>query len=459
MKVHITIFISVVVSFSQLFAQTLTGRILDGTTKEVLPYATVSLLKAQQSTYTNERGEFTLVAIDLSDSDSLEIAYVGYSRTRVPAIPYANELFKYILLQGSVDLPTVEVRVPIDYVGNSSSILSPRISELESLPSLFGENDPLKGLAFLPGISTGLEGTAGVHIRGGNANQTDLLIDGVRVYNINHIGGFISAVPSYGVKDITVYKGGAPARFGGRLSGVLDISLRDGRKDKHTQELTLGTALVRLGAEGPIGKRSSYIVHGRLGYPTLLYSLFSAGGYTKGEQGSHQNFSLADFYAKYSYRYEGWDVSLSTFQSGDWGFDQDAFSNLLLLDEFAWANSTYALNLRRRLTTKTEILTTLSYLDYRYDYTNLSVISQEDGQQRSLGKSAFNTDNYAANLRLVHSVSDHLQLTTGIESLRQKFVSDFEAINPQATDEKITRQFSQSSNTTSGYQQFSLSVK
>jgi outer membrane cobalamin receptor len=441
-----------------LSGQSLTGRVVDARTREALPFATVILLPNRASGYTNERGEFALAGGWAAERDSLLITYVGYGGLRLRALSYLNGDFTEIGLVASVELPTVEVTVPIDYVGNSSSVLSPRISELESVPALLGENDPLKALAFLPGVSTGLEGTAGVQLRGGNANQTDLLIDGVRVYNVNHVGGFLSAVPAYGVRDITVYKGGTPARFGGRLSGVLDISLREGRKDQHTQEFTLGTALIRGGAEGPIGKRSSYIVHGRLGYPTQLYSLFSRGSYKKAVRGNHQTFNLADFYGKYTYRHRGWEVSLSTFQSGDWGFDQTNVNQLLLLDDFNWTNATYALNLRRRLNPKTTLYSTLSYLDYSYNYTNLSVIQDEDGNDSAEAGSIFATDNYSANVRVVHETSKLLQLSAGGEWLQQSFDASFEAINSRAEEPRLSQNFLQQSSTFSGFGQADFSL-
>jgi outer membrane receptor protein involved in Fe transport len=166
--------------------------------------------------------------------------------------------------------------------GNSGSIVSPSVPRLKNLPALAGETDILKSLTLLPGISTGLEGTANLQIRGGNPSQTHILLDGVTLYNSNHLGGFLSSIDPYGVKNLTVYKGGIPARYGGRLSGVLDIDLREGRKDKHTEEFFIGTATLRAGREGPLGKRGSYVASGRYSYPTLILNALGIGNYKKG---------------------------------------------------------------------------------------------------------------------------------------------------------------------------------
>lgn len=420
----LTVLLLISVCVPAVAQSNLTGRVLDSLTREPLVYATVNLLTGTEATYTNEAGEFTLTTT-VGVGDSLEIRYVGYRSARLPVAAYQTNDFAAVLMASSVELPTVEVRVPIDYVGNSSSILSPRISELQSIPALLGENDPLKGLAFLPGISSGLEGTSGVHIRGGNASQTDLLIDGVRVFNVNHIGGFISAIPAYGVKEVTVYKGGTPARFGGRLSGVVDIALRSGRRDKHTQEATIGTGLLRLGAEGPIGKKSSYIVHGRLGYPTLIYGLFSSGNYERGVSGYRQNFSLGDLYAKYTYEDRGWTIGTTAFLSADWGFDQNDFSSALYLDEFNWTNQLYALNARKRLGTKTTLLSTLSYLRYGYTYQSLEARGIEEVTNRQTGTIDFSTENLAADIRLTHTLNYKVELSGGAEGRIQRFESGF----------------------------------
>jgi outer membrane cobalamin receptor len=301
-----------------------------------------------------------------------------------------------------------------------------------------------------------MEGTAGVHIRGGNASQTDLLIDGVRVFNVNHIGGFISAVPAYGVKDVTVYKGGVPSRFGGRLSGVVDISMRSGRKDSHVQEATIGTGLLRLGAEGPTGSKSSYIAHGRIGYPTLLYTLFSSGGFAKGERGDHQNFSLADLFAKWTYENRGWTVSATAFLSADWGFDQGDFSSSLYLDEYDWANQLYAVNARKRLGAKTTFLATLSHLRYGYDYDNLELRQFGGQDNRQQNNTEFTTQNIAATLRLTHTVDENIQLNGGVEGRIQEFTSGFQAFSSTSPDTTVRSSYTQSGNVLSTFGQLDM---
>lgn len=405
-------------------AQTLSGKVIDSQTGEPLQFAIVQVLNSEVSTYTDEQGQFIFELNNFS-YDSLRISYVGFQSKTIRTSISASEKF-IVKLYANVDLPTIDVIAPIDYEGNSSSILAPSVSDLKSIPSLLGENDLLKSLSMLPGISNGLEGTAGIHIRGGNASQTNLLIDDVQQYNVNHIGGFLSSVPSYGVKSVVVYKGGIPPEFGGRLGGVLDIKLKDGRTDRRSSELTIGTGLIRLGSEGPIGKKSSYLISGRIGYPTLLYSLIASSNYSKGSRGNGKIINLGDFVAKLNTNIKGWNVSVSSFLSTDWGLEQNDFSNQLYLDEFNWLNMSHSLKVRKSFSDRAYFSTSIGYLNYGYSLETLRVLRDQDTEKRNISLSDFDTKHISISAKIDYFISNNFTLRGGINALKQENSSRYE---------------------------------
>lgn len=439
-------------------AQSVSGRVLDAETREPLEFAVARSLAGRGNAYTDAAGEFTF-PYENTVRDTIEVSYVGYKPRKIAVKELLQESFKTILLTTNLNLPTIEVTVPVDFYGNSGSILSPRLSELQSIPALGGESDPLKGLAFLPGVSTGTEGTAGVHIRGGNANQTDLQIDGVRVLNINHIGGFLSAVPNFGIKKITVYKGGVPGKFGGRLSGVVDISLREGRKDKHAASTTLGTGLIRFGVEGPLGANSSYLVSGRIGYPTLIYGLFAKGNFKKREQGNLQNFNLGDLYGKYSFNKNGWLINISGFLSADWGFDQNDLSSQLDYDEFNWYNNAYALSVKKRVGLRSWVSYKASYLRYSSSSSVFNLARTSEGDTKSERTTGFVTNLWTSKLRAEHDIGKLLRLSEGVEVIRQANNSRFSLTsdNQQGMTSQ-SNETMQESTTLSGFVQTDVSL-
>ena len=413
--------VSLLVGFCYLLSlpvvgQELRGRVIDAQSGESLVFATVSNKTGSQATATDEEGYF-LISLVGQTIDTLMISYVGYRRQAVSVDDF-NHLPKPYTIQlvALANLPTVEVVAPTDYEGASSSVLSPSITDMNRVPTLAGEADPLKALAALPGVSIGFEGSSSLQLRGGNDNQTNLVIDGVQLFNVNHIGGYLSAVPNFGLKSATVYKGGVPGRFGGRLSGTVDLRYRYGRNDKIVREHTIGTGLIRTGIEGPIGKRSTFLVSGRLAYPTLIATASKGSNFKKREFGKNVHFFIGDFLAKYRTTYRDWQMGVMTYISGDTGYDQFESTATLSLDEYNWSNQAYAINARRYFSSRLEVSTQLSYLGYRQRFSSYSrnlfdeqteILNYED-------RLSYNRVNLSGELRLYPD--PNLSLTSGLEA-------------------------------------------
>jgi outer membrane cobalamin receptor len=152
-----------------------------------------------------------------------------------------------------------------------TSMNSIPMAQIKALPAIFGEVDVLKALQLLPGVQGGTEGSSGIYVRGGGPDQNLFLLDGVPLYNVNHLGGFFSTFNADAISNIDLYKGGFPARFGGRLSSVLDIRMKEGNNKEYHGEASIGIISSKLLLEGPIKKnKGSFIISGRRTYIDLL---------------------------------------------------------------------------------------------------------------------------------------------------------------------------------------------
>ena len=148
------------------------------------------------------------------------------------------------------------------------------VQEIKNIPVLFGERDVMKTIQFLPGVKSAGEGNSGFYVRGGAADQNLILLDEAPVYNASHLLGFFSTFNSDAIKNVTLYKGGMPAQYGGRLSSVVDIKMNDGNNQDFGVSGGIGLIASRLNIEGPMQKdKSSFLLSGRRTYADLFLKL------------------------------------------------------------------------------------------------------------------------------------------------------------------------------------------
>ena len=156
-----------------------------------------------------------------------------------------------------------------------TSVVEVPIQQIKNIPALLGEVDVLKAIQLLPGVQSGGEGTSGFYVRGGGPDQNLILLDGVPVYNASHLFGFFSVFNADAIKNVILTKGGYPARFGGRLSSVLEIDMKEGNRKQIEGEGSLGIISSKLTLQGPIIKeKSSFIISGRRTYIDILAQPF-----------------------------------------------------------------------------------------------------------------------------------------------------------------------------------------
>lgn len=238
------------------------------------------------------------------------------------------------------------------------------IGQIRNIPALLGEIDIIKALQLLPGIQNAGEGNAGFYVRGGGPDQNLILLDDAVVYNSGHLFGFFSIFNSDAIKNTSLIKGGMPAQYGGRLSSVLDVSMKEGNSSAFHGEGGIGLIASRLSLEGPLKKnKASFMLSGRRTYADALAKPFVKK--TSSFYGS--GYYFYDFNAKANYRFSDKD---RLFLSGYFGRDVFTFKNAehSFSANIPWGNSTGTLRWNHVFNGKLFANTTLVYNDYHFSF-------------------------------------------------------------------------------------------
>jgi hypothetical protein len=257
----------------------ISGTIEDIETGETLLGATVYSKESGQGTTTNEYGFFSL---KLKEGEhSITVSYVGYQEYVQNINLTKNEKLKIELNIDNSALDEVVVTSNKNTKSQTKQVITGSINlkpkDIKQIPALLGEPDITRAILTQPGVSSVGEGASGFNIRGGNIDQNLILLDEAPIYNSSHVWGFFSIFNADAIKDVQLYKGGIPARFGGRASSVLDIRQREGNNKTFKGEGGLGLLFSRLTLEGPIKKdKLSFLVSGRRSYFDLFFPLIKS---------------------------------------------------------------------------------------------------------------------------------------------------------------------------------------
>jgi len=269
------------IPFSNLFAQsdfTISGYIKDQASGETLIGAAVYIEELETGTVSNVYG-FYSISMPAGDY-TVSYRYVGYE-TITEKISLDSNIKKDIELnEENEELEEVTITAEAEDANVSSVEMSVNkldIKTIQQIPSLLGEADIIRSIQLLPGVSTVGEGASGFNVRGGGVGQNLVLLDEAPVYNSSHLLGFFSVFNPDAVKDVKLLKGGIPAQYGGRLSSILDVRMKEGNIKKFSASGGVGTIFSRLTLEGPIVKeKGSFVVAGRRSYADVLAAPFIA---------------------------------------------------------------------------------------------------------------------------------------------------------------------------------------
>ncbi len=300
-----------------LMAQTVSGTITDAATGETLIGATILDEATGKGAVSNAYGRYTLTL--RSDSVHLRFSYIGY-RTEYRTLPLQENTVLNVELRPTVELDEVTVtaeRISSPKTSQMSAVEIP-VEHLKMVPVIFGEADVLKALQLLPGVQSGTEGTSGIYVRGGGPDENLFLIDGIPLYNVNHLGGFFSAFNSDAIKNVTLYKGSFPAHFAGRISSVLDITTNNGNDREWHGGASLGLLAAKLNVEGPIIKeRTTLSLSARRTYGDLLLMPFLAMTSLMSDLTTSFGYHFYDINAKVVHRFNDRSRLYASLYTGD----------------------------------------------------------------------------------------------------------------------------------------------
>ena len=249
---------------------TVSGTITDAKTGETLIGATVVDTRSGKGVVTNVYGHYSLTL--KCDSVNLKVSFVGFEPQYFNLKLDKNREIN-VKLSPSVMLD--EVVITAERTGDTrssqmSAVVMP-VEKLKAVPVMFGEADLIKALQLMPGVQSGSEGNSGMYVRGGGPDENLFLLDGVPLYNVSHMGGFFSAFNTDAIKNVTLYKGSFPARFGGRLSAVLDVTQNNGNDKELHGNASVGLISAKFSLEGPIvEEKTTFSISARRTYAELF---------------------------------------------------------------------------------------------------------------------------------------------------------------------------------------------
>lgn len=398
---------------------TISGVVADEKNKETLIGVSLFVQETKTGLVTNEYGFYS---ITLPEGDyTLQINYMGY-QTVTEKIKLNQDLKKNFYLTVSSqqldEVVIVDNKKRVDIRKPEMSVNKLTIQEIKEMPVIFGEVDVLKSILTLPGVTNAGEGQSGFNVRGGGADQNLVLLDESTIYNSSHLFGLFSVFNPDAIKDLKLYKGGIPSRFGGRLSSILDIYQKEGNKNAFHMNGGIGLISSRILAEGPIVKdKGSFLIAGRGSYAHLFLKLFD-------------NPNSAYFYdlnTKLSYSInEKNNVYLSGY------FGRDVFQ---LNDSFVNTYGNAVINFR------------WNHLYSDKLFSNLSMIYSDYYYGLRLDFVGFNWDsgikNYNIKYDFKHYITDKFKLNYGLQSHYYDFnpgkiepTGEDSGINPEQLDKK-----------------------
>lgn len=252
---------------------TISGTVTDASNGETVFGASVFLENTAIGAVTNEYGFYSITASE--GEYSLKVSYVGYATSSQRITLNTNQKINFELSEASTELEEVvivaEESERLNIKTPQMSVSKLKVETIKQMPVVLGEVDVIKSIQLLPGVTSGDEVSGGFNVRGGSQDQNLVLLDEAIIYNISHLFGAFSVFNADAIKDVKLYKGGIPARFGGRVSSVLDVRQKDGNSKNFELNGGIGLISSRLSAEGPIfNDKGSFLVAGRGSYIHLF---------------------------------------------------------------------------------------------------------------------------------------------------------------------------------------------
>jgi len=400
---------------------TISGSIFEKGSRESLIGVNIYVPELKIGTNSNTYGFYSLSIP--AGAHNLVYSYVGYAPDTLKISGNKN-IIHDVFLVANAQIAAFEIKASqVEKLSQDvrMSTVSIPIQQIKSLPAFLGEKDVMKVLQLMPGVQKGHEGSTGIYVRGGGPDQNLILLDDAVVYNANHLFGFFSLFNGDALKSVELIKGGFPARYGGRLSSVIEMNMKDGSKEKVSGEAGIGVISSRLTLNGPIIKnKASFLISGRRTYLDILARPLmnkeeGVGGYYFYDLNAKLNYDFGRKNKVYLSGYFGRD-KFHMSQVVNNQFEKSEMKNALF-----WQNSTGTLRWNHLFSEK--LFMNTSVITTRY---NLTINAEE----------SFSNDkfylNYISSISDVSVKSDFSYYLSTLHTLRFGMQSTLHRFKPSA---------------------------
>ncbi len=421
---------------------TISGYIDDASSRETLIGATIYAPESKTGAYTNSFGFYSLTLP--KTAKHIQISYVGY-KTFSLELDGKNNSKLNIHLEPLGELQ--EVVVTAEKREMSSPVvgaLNVPVHIIKTAPALMGENDLMKTLQLLPGVQSGSEGSSGVFVRGGGPDENLILLDGVPLYNVDHLMGFFSVFTPEAVKNVKLYKGSFPARFGGRLSSVIDVRTNDGNLKEYHGTLSVGLIASKFQLEGPIVRdKTSFNLSLRRTYADLIAKPFL----TEKEKGGYYFY---DTNLRIQHRFSAKDrIFLSAYHGLDkfHGENKDDYDTDIKREtegQIKWGNTLGSLRWNHTFSPKLYSDLTLAYTHYHFLFgTDVKERNIKEHNNRTVNsKYTSGLHDYSANWNFNYYLTNKYKFRFGLDYLfhnfrPEAFAFDINGIGKEELEENI----------------------
>ncbi|MCD6112150.1 MAG: TonB-dependent receptor [Bacteroidales bacterium] len=427
--IKLIIYIVIIFSGISLYGQknvSISGFVYDKSTGEILIGATIYEKKSKIGTITNEYGFYSLT---MPSYDSLEIyvSFLGYKQLMINLPSNQKKQLDFYLTSG-IALGGVTITATKEgniVKRNETGVVRLPMKEIKALPNLFGEVDIVKAYQLTPGVQSGGEAKSNLYVRGGSPDQNLILLDDVPLYYVAHFGGFFSVFNADAINDVKLIKGGFPARYGSRLSSVLDIRMKEGNMKKKSVQGTVGLLSSKISLEGPIIKNKlSFIVSARKN----LIPIFKI-------MGTGLSYNFYDLNAKLNYRLSTKDKLFFSYYMGDDILSMNEKTDISNHNSTVkWGNTLLAFRWNHIYNNK--LFSNLTFLNTYYRYKNIFEYNIDtDSISKSMNNSLLTGINdLSLKVDFTYLINSKLNFKFGANSIYHTFIPDDEHFSQSGTD-------------------------
>lgn len=406
--------------FSQKIA--VSGYVRDSSSGESLPYSNVYFTKLATGVAANQYGYFS--GIVKKGNIEMIVSFTGYKSEIITFNLQRDTTLNIYLKAPSLGEVTVLGKSASNF-GSDLNRTSIPMSRIKEMPPFLGEYDLIKALALTPGVNSGTDGSSSLFVRGGSSDQNLVLLDGATIYSNSHLFGFISVFNPEAISHAELFKGNFPARYGGRLSSVLNITMKEGNTQKNETSMTVGPISSQITNQGPLIKgKASYLLSGRATYTSLitlpLYLII-------GRNNAMFNYLMYDLNAKVNYTFnESEKLFLSIYSGNDYWNIKDKENTKQTGVGLNWGNTTaslrYTKQFRNRLFSVSQL--TYNHFNFNYKISDESLAKPAD-YETSLASTGSKVSDITAKQRFEISTGVRNSIVFGFELANQVFYPDY----------------------------------